>query len=333
MNNEKSMFEKPFCEKRFVNVSICESNIKSKKGTYYGRICKMGHLTTKQVLQIAKDRSPHLNIPIIESALETIADVILDMAGQGYTVEFSNLGSFSLSTIGKIEMSGEGALQNSIQNSIQITDEINTDSSEDSIENLIDELQEDRTMSGNYDVSEQVKGGVHFAFKFSPSKTLKASMKNIKMNLAIKKKHAPIIKKVEDALPERTASSHATSQLPTVIKVSGHELKIVGDDQKVGIYLEEKPDEENNSSYMIKNYTSPIVKVPSSSLIQNENQTLTFLLDGQLKAGKKYCITIVTQGVSGGKLGKNIKFTKAEFIWKSTIISENIRRLQDFYYS
>ena len=275
MKNANNLFEKRFEEKRFVNVSVCESNIKAKKGTYYGRVCKMGHLSTKQVLQMAKDRSPHIDIPLVESALQTIADVILDMAGQGYSIDFANLGTFSLSTQGKIDIAGE--------------------------------------IADNYDVSEQVKNGVNFAFKFSPSKELKASMKNIKMNLAIKKRQAPLIKEIDDALPERTASFPRS---PAVIKVSGNALKIMGDDGRVGVYIEEKSDKSNIPSFMMKKHINKIIKVSLSSFIQNENKTLTFLLDGGLKAGRKYCITIVTQGVSGAKIGKKIRKAQAEFVWK-----------------
>jgi len=304
-------FAKPFSEKRFVNVSVCQSNIKSKKGTYYGKVCKTGHLSTKQILQIAKDRSPHINIPLIESALETIADVILDMAGQGYSVDFANLGTFSLGTSGKIEVSEaleqpiEEAIDNSIQDSIE-------DFSEDSIEDLIDELQEGNEEAGNYDVSNKVKKEVNFTFKFSPSKALKASMKNIKMNLAIKKRHAPIIKEVEDALPDRT---DASPKSPSVIKITGSELKIVGDEKKIGIYIEEKNLEKNEPN-MMKSQMDRLIKVPLTSIIQNENKTLTFLLEERLKQGATYSITLITQGVSGGKLGKKLRFAKSEFVWK-----------------
>lgn len=319
MKSGNSFFEKRFAEKRFVNVSVCESNIKTKKGTYYGRVCNMGHINTKELLQIAKDRSPHIDIPLVESALQTIADVILDMAGQGYSVDFANLGTFSLSTQGKIEMSGEEKIKDLEQESRNSTGNSIEESSENSIEDLIEKLEEKDAMPGNYDVTEKVKNGVNFAFKFSPSKELKASMKNIKMNLAIKKKHAPLIKEVKDALPERTTPSPA---YPTIVKVNGSALKIMGDDERVGIYIEEKYDESTLSPFMMKNRITTIMKVPSSSLIQNENKTLTFLFDGHLKAGKKYCITLVTQGVSGDKLGKKIRYTKTEFMWKSSVIQK-----------
>ena len=320
----KPFSTKRFEEKRFVNVSVCQSNIKAKKGTYYGRVCKMGHINTKQVLALAKDRSPHINIPLIESALETIADVIFDMAGQGYSVEFANLGTFSLSTQGRIEMSEEVALQDLAQSTLQergdSTDDLIDDSldnsinnfSRDDIEDLIDELKDGNEVAGNYDVSEKVKKDVNFTFKFSPSKTLKASMKNIKMNLAIKKRHAPIIKEVEDALPDRTLNCPNS---PSVLKISGNALKIMGDDEKVGIYIEEKNFEKTDPNRM-KYHRDKIIKVPFSSIIQNENKTLTFLLDERLKQGATYSITIITQGVSGGKLGNKIRYTKCEFVWR-----------------
>ena len=327
---KKDLFlAKPFSEKRFINVSVCQSNIKSKKGTYYGRVCKMGCINTKQVLALAKERSPHINIPLVESALEAIADVILDMAAQGYSVDFANLGTFSLSTQGRIEISEEVDLQDEtkslqnetsyfinntlndfIQNTKDTQDSI--ENSEDDIEDLIDELKEESNIAGNYDVSEKVKKEVNFTFKFSPSKALKASMKNIKMNLAIKKKHAPMIKEVEDALPDRTLNCPNS---PSVVKISGNALKIMGDDEKIGIYIEEKNLEKNEPN-MMKSQMDRLIKVPLSSLIQNENKTLTFLLDERLKQGATYSITIITQGLSGGKLGNKIRYTKSKFIWR-----------------
>ena len=298
-----------FSEKRFVNVSICQSNIKSKKGTYYGNVCKTGHVSTKQILQLAKDRSPYIDIPMVESALQTIADVILDMAAQGYNVEFANLGTFSLSTQGKIEMRDEDL---PYQHKVSASS-FKQAKSYDIPANLAKSWQkaneEDETIEkvevdGNYDVSEKVKSEVHFAFKFLPSKALKASMKNIKMNLAIKKKSAPIIDKVENALPERKEAS------PQVIKVKGNNLKIAGDDERVGIYIEEKVDKENTPPFMMSDQR----KIEVSSLIQNENKTLTFVLDRRLKRGVQYCITIITQSTLGGKLGKKLRKGEMTFL-------------------
>ena len=311
-----SFFAKPFSEKRFVNISICQSNIKSKKGTYYGKVCKMGHLNTKQILQIAKDRSPHINIPLIESALETIADVILDMAGQGYSVEFANLGTFSISTQGKIEMSEELAHKEPIEKVIDNSIQDSIENSEDDIEDLIDELQKDSEVAGNYDVSGKVKKEVNFTFKFSPSKTLKASMKNIKMNLAIKKHRAPKIEKIENVLPPTSKKS------PAILKIRGDGLKVIGERKEVGIYIEEKNLEKNEPN-MMKNQMDRLIKVPLTSIIQNENRTLTFLLEERLKQGATYSITLITQGVSGGKLGKKLKFAKSQFVWETEKIDEN----------
>jgi len=298
-----------FSEKRFVNVSVCQSNIKSKKGTYYGKVCKTGHLSTKQILLLAKDRSPYIDIPMVESALQTIADVILDMAGQGYNVEFANLGTFSLSTQGKIEMRDEDLPYQHKVSASSFKQAKSYDTPANLAKSWQEVSEEDETIErievdGNYDVSEKVKSEVHFAFKFSASKALKASMKNIKMNLAIKKKTAPIIDKVENALPERKEAS------PQIIKVKGNNLKIAGDDERVGIYIEEKVDKENTPPFMMSDQR----KIEVSSLIQNENKTLTFVLDRRLKRGVQYCITIITQSTLGGKLGKKLRKGEMTFL-------------------
>ena len=309
MSFDKSFFEKRFEEKRFVNVSICESNIKAKKGTFYGRVCKLGHINTKQILQIVKEKSPYIDVPMVESALEKIADVILDMVAQGYNVDFANLGTFSLSTQGKIEMYGGEASTNEQTEAPNEAGRVRPHTAGECSGDDTQNFQDMQQLQGNYDVSDKVKGGVNFAFKFSPSKALKASMKNIKMNLAISKKTAPLIESVEDALPERTSQS--PYQRPQILRVKGKNLKILGDESQVGIYIEETR-EEDEMEHLIRggiicDVTQKKVKVPASSLIQNEDKTLTFLLDERLKEDTQYCITVVTQGTSSGKIGKKLR--------------------------
>ena len=281
-------FAKPFSEKRFINISVCQSNIKSKKGTYYGKVCKTGHLSTKQILQLAKDRSPYIDIPMVESALETIADVILDMAAQGYNVDFFNLGTFSLGTSGKIEVS----------------------------EKAMKKCEED----ANYDISNKVKEDVNFAFKFSPSQAVKKSLKNVKMNLAIKKHRAPKIEKIENVLPPTSKKS------PAILKIRGDGLKVIGERKEVGIYIEEKqqdnrPNAKHKDTCNNKKVTQ--IKISREAIIQNENKTLMIVLDEHLKEGKEYYIKIATQGVSGGKQGKEVRMSKIKFILKNKSIYNN----------
>ena len=285
---KKDLFlAKPFSEKRFVNISVCQSNIKSKKGTYYGRVCKTGHLSTKQILLLAKDRSPHINIPLIESALETIADVILDMAAQGYNVDFFNLGTFSLGTSGKIEVS----------------------------EKAMKKCEED----ANYDISDKVKEDVNFAFKFSPSQAVKKSLKNVKMNLAIKKHRAPKIEKIENVLPPTLTKS------PAILKIRGDGLKVIGERKEVGIYIEEKQQDNRPNAKHKSSYNKKVtqIRISREAIIQNENKTLMIVLDEHLKEGKEYYIKIATQGVSGGKLGKEVRMSKIKFILKNKSIYNN----------
>ena len=299
-----NFFEKRFNETRFVNVSVLESNIKAKKGTFYGRVCKVGKLNTRQVLQIVKDKNPYIDIAMVESALESMADVILDMVGQGYSVDLCNLGTFSLSAKGKIEMRSDDVQE--MEDLIDAKDSVDRLNEEE-----IEEESDFNETAGNYDVSNSVKSDMNFAFKFSPSKELKASMKNIKMNVAIKRRKAPIIENVQDALPKRTEINDAS---PQVIRLEGQHLKILGESEKVGVYIEEINEKEiktckkaKNSSYIVKDVFNKVIKVPSSSIIQNENKTLTFLLDGRLDDKKCYCITVISQAVSGGKVGKTLR--------------------------
>ena len=271
-------FAKPFSEKRFVNVSVCQSNIKSKKGTYYGNVCKLGRLNQENLLAILKERNPHLDISLVSSAFEQMANIILDMAAQGYNVDFFNLGTFSLGTSGKIEVS----------------------------EKAMKKCEED----ANYDISDKVKEDINFAFKFSPSQAVKKSLKNVKMNLAIKKHRAPKIEKIENVLPPTSKKS------PAILKIRGDGLKVIGERKEVGIYIEEKqqdnrPNAKHKDTCNNKKVTQ--IKISREAIIQNENKTLMIVLDEHLKEGKEYYIKIATQGVSGGKLGKELRMSKKDF--------------------
>ena len=282
MNNKNDFFEKPFLEKRFVNVSVCQSNIKAKKGTYYGKVCKSGRLNAKNLLAILKERAPQFDIALVASAFEQMMDIVLDMVGQGYNVDFFNLGTFSLGINGKIEVN----------------------------EGKIDKCKEDI----NYDITDKVNKNVKFAFKFSPSQTLKKSLKNVKMALAIKKHKMPKIEKVENLTP---STSNATS---AILKVRGDGLKLLGEKREVGVYIEEKRkyyEHDYGNNYDKREERKENVrriKVNKDAIIQNENKTLTFVLGECLKEGCEYSIKIVTQGVSGGKMGKELRCGNFGFI-------------------
>ena len=313
MHNKSIFFEKSFSEKRFVNVSVCESNIKSKKGTYYGKVCKVGRLNSQNLLAILKERAPHLDVSLVSSAFEQMVDIVLDMVGQGYNVDFFNLGTFSLGTSGKIEVN--------------------------------ETREKNYEEEGNYDISNRVNKNIHFSFKFSPSQALKQSLKNIKMGIAVKKHKAPKIEKIENVLPSTSSAS------PTILKLKGNGLKLLGNEKEVGVYIEEKLMDENLTQrdfpdkirteqklnkkmhevkgkkelgciqYSFDN--KYITKIPMPSIIQNENKTLTIVLDKHLKVGSEYYITVVTQGVSGGKIGKKLRTTKMKFIFQRESIYNN----------
>ena len=270
-------FAKPFSEKRFVNVSVCQSNIKSKKGTYYGNVCKLGRLNQENLLAILKERNPHLDISLVSSAFEQMANIILDMAAQGYNVDFFNLGTFSLGTSGKIEVS----------------------------EKAMKKCEED----ANYDISDKVKEDINFAFKFSPSQAVKKSLKNVKMNLAIKKHRAPKIEKIENVLPPTSKKS------PAILKIRGDGLKVIGEKSEVGVYIEEKQLDNRANAKHKSSYNKKVtrIKINREAIIQNENKTLMIVLDEHLKEEKEYFIKIVTQGVSGGKQGKEVRMSKKGF--------------------
>ena len=91
---------------KYVNVAVCQSNIKSKKGSYFARVCKEGRINGRHLLYEIKKRTSGMDIDVavIETVMEKMKDVIFDFVSSGYNVDFFNLGTFSLSTAGQLKV-------------------------------------------------------------------------------------------------------------------------------------------------------------------------------------------------------------------------------------
>jgi len=282
MNKKDLFFAKPFSEKRFVNVLVSQSNIKSKKGTYYGRVCKTGRVGSEELLNRLKEASPYIDINMMRAGMEKMMDIIVDLVASGKTVDFFNLGTFSLFCEGAIEV--EPAMQSYIDN------------------------RYDECENADFDVSKAVKKEPKFALKFEPSLACKKTYENVKMAFALKKRRAPQIEKIENALPD--ATTEATEGQVSIIRVSGENLKIAGEKEEIGVYIREENGEE--------------IKIKRENIIQNTPKMLVILLHKRLKKDASYTLSIQTQysRVGSSCTTSIIRKGSKEFVWECTQAEE-----------
>ena len=221
-----------------VNVSVCKSNIK-RNGAYFARVCKNGKVGSRELLQELKRLSPYIDIGMMSAGLETLASIIFDFVRSGFDVDFFNLGTFSLATNGKLEIK-EGMKECASCNDVGYDSEAHFQFEHSSLATAFDKAPTNReapavcSSCGDYDISDAIASEVQFSLKFSPSKLAKKGLQHVKMNLAIKKKRSPVVEKIEMLHPQSALLS------PAFIKIEGYGLKVEGDDEKVGIYIEEK---------------------------------------------------------------------------------------------
>lgn len=284
----------------YVNVSVCKSNIKSKKGSYFGRVCKEGCVSDEQLLQELKKRIKGMDIDtlVLEALMKKMGSVIFDFLASGYDVDFFDLGTFSLATSGQLDMKRD--IRGYTPNSNEVFSDLNIEDESNDYETT--QKEEVVTLCGDYDVSDAVGKNVQFKMKFKPSKEMKERLKNVKMYLAIKKKRAPVPKKIEFPIPQSTCLS------PSFIQIKGEGLKVVGESGKIGIYIKEKD-------------SGALKKIAKTAVIQNTPKNLLFMVDCGLKQGVEYSIKIVTQYIEGGA-SEVLRVGEASFVYECPILED-----------
>ena len=289
----------PYFNPKTVDVSIEKSNIKSKENTYYARVCKKGRVNTEKLLSILKEKATYIDINMMKVALEKLEEIIFDLVSEGQTVDFLNLGSFSLSCEGKVEIK-EGMSHYVDESFSPESDSFRTNNDDGktdaNVANALAKREEYiEKKNGNFNVSKAVLRQPKFKIKFAPSVICKKRFEDVKMAIAIKKRRAPLIKTLVCVTPESLSSTIS------MIKIEGENLKVLGDKKEVGIYIRE----ENGRSF----------KVEKDAIIQNEPKTLTLLLNNKLKKGATYNISLITQYAKMGSTSttKILKGTSFNF--------------------
>ena len=294
MKNEKEIFAKPFCEKTYIDVSICKSNIKEK--TYYAKPCLSGFIKSDELLKRLKKRAPYVDETVMRAALQELSSLMVNLIGDGKTVEFFSLGSFSLGTKGKVEVSEQSYLQDENMDIARL-----------------DAKRIDNATSGGYnlDVSPFIKTKPTFILKFEQSQLVKKTLEKMEVNVAIKKKRAPTIAQITRV---SKSSNQAHTHCPTILRIRGEDLKIVShvetteadeafiskQDKQVGVYIEEGGKRK---------------KLPDENIIKNTPRELLVILDEKLEDSKAYNLAITTQYVKMGskRVGHLLRSTKVKF--------------------
>ena len=218
MNNSLFVNNKNYVDAKYVSVSICKSNIKHKEKTYYARVCKTGKVNQQALLSLLKEKAPYIDIDMLKLGLEKMQKLIVELASSGKTVDFLGLGSFSLQTKGKVKIM-EG-MHHCVDDNIDMISEF----ADCNIEKK----------NANFDVSQSLISEPKFNLKFTPSAVCKKMIEKVKMKVAIKKRRSPLIESIEDATPNNCLNDMS------MIKVRGHNLKVLGEKDEVGIYIKEK---------------------------------------------------------------------------------------------
>ena len=271
MNSFTDFWEKPVCSRKFVNVSVCKCNIKAKPGTYYARVCKTGRVSSEELLARLKQAAPYLDINMMHAGMEKMVELISDLATSGKDVDFFGLGMFSLVAQGAIEV-------NPSQQSY-VRDE------------------ETECKNADYDVSDFIVKQPKFSLKFAPSAEAKKLCENVEMHLAIKKRRAPLIESIANAIPENANSP------VSILCIKGENLKIAGESEKIGAYIKEENGEE--------------FKIEQANIIQNTPKMVLILLTKRLWNEAKYTLSLRTQYAKMGTTctTRILREASSSFVW------------------
>ena len=296
----------PYINPKTACVSICKSNIKHKKNTYYARVCKTDHVNIDALLSILKTKSAQVDVELMRANLLKMKEIIIDLACEGKSVDLFGLGTFSLGCTGKVEL--KDGMKQYVENAFCV-------SGEDTIENDIITTKPDseekgyvETRNANFDISKAIKTKPKFQLKFTPSQYCKKRCEDVKMAVAIKKRRSPVIKQIEDITPKSLSSA------VSIIKVEGDALKVLGNKTEVGIYI-------GKENWGMR-------KIEKENIIENTPKKLVIMLDNTLKKEDRLKLSIVTQYA---KMGRNstslLRGTSRRFVWqKEDIDHKNEKR-------
>ena len=249
-------------EKKYLRLSVCKSNVK-KEGVYYARVCKNGKIKKEDLIKKAQEKAPYFDAHTLEVAFEVLGEAALEYVEEGFDVDLFGLGTVGLKAKGSLKVSEP--LMKNIDGAFNERDEK---------AGKIETTESD-TIEGNYkkELTSIAKKDVEFSLQFSPSRQVKKHIKeHVKPSSISIKIGKPKIESIE-----RLGYSGGEGS-PSVIKITGDDLKLVGKAMELYIKTGNK-----------------IIQVPKEAVLQNEPKTLMILVNVPLKAGEKYSLGISTQ--------------------------------------
>ena len=247
-------------EKKYVGLSVCKSNIK-EKGLYYARVCKNGKIKRDDLIRKAQGKAPYFDAHTLEVAFEVLAESMIEYVEEGYDVDLFGLGTVGLKAKGSLKV--RDALMKNVDGAFKKRDEM-----------ARKELEEKEDIKDRYkkELTSIAKKNVEFSIQFSPSRQVKRHIKeHVESSIITVNMQKPMIKTIEKVYS-------GTGECGSVIKVTGEDLKLVG--EKVELYIKRGGD---------------VIQLPKEAVLQNEPKTLMFLVNAPLKDGEEYTIGISTQ--------------------------------------
>ena len=244
--------------KKQLKVSVCKSNVR-KEATYYARVCKTGKVSKEGLINLVKEKAPYIDISSFEVGLEVLIKTIVECVESGLDVELFGLGTVGLKCKGSLKV--DEAISKNLEGTFNKRDEISSDKKLDS------------DIEGSYekDLSVIAKENVEFAVQFNPSRIVKKHIKeNVEPSFITLKMRKPIIKSIEKV--------YSGEGIPTVIKIKGDDIKLVGEGMSLYIKNGEK-----------------VIQIPKEGIIQNEPKTLLIVTNLALKEREEYSLHLSTQ--------------------------------------
>lgn len=267
-------------EKNQVEVSVCKSNL--KENTYYGRVKNKEKITTERLLGLASNEFSFNDTTVLQAEMENLIRVMLEYVEKGFTVEFFNLGSFKLSGKGSLKVKDhmEGAMQslfNQKEGKSIVVDGIPIPTGELANETMNEAIEESlEETAGSYckEINAIAKESMTFNLQFTPSHLVKKHVETyVEPSVIMAKIENPRINKVE-----KLYSCSSAYDAPSVIKIEGENLKLVG----------------NKTGLLIK-LGKTVFKIPKEAVLRNEPKTLMFLANIPIKDNLEYTLFLNTQ--------------------------------------
>ena len=282
-------------QKKYVKVSVKQSNLKSKKEvTYYSGVCKKGKMSEEDLIKMVSQKAPCIDLASFETGLKVLVESILECIEEGYNVDLFGLGTVGLKGTGAIKV--DKAMEKSLKAEFEKSDDV---------DDIIEESEIKNNFEGSYEkeLNQIAKKSVEFSVQFTPSKKVKKHIADyVEPSFITAKVRKPKIKSVEKVY------SGIGKDATSIIKIKGEDLKIVGD---------------GASLYIKTDYAS--YKISKEDIIHNEPKMLMIVTKLKLKEGEAYRVHLNTQYA---KMGNRQTSIIRRCVWSTVWHSQKLTSLE-----